>query len=634
MQLLFVYIHKYRSIERQGFTFTSRYSIDLTHDGENVTNIRISKNDNHIEQFFDHEKIQEVTAIVGENGAGKSTIMNYLRDLFLDLVPTNFTESPKTKDFYIILDDHNKRLFIQRAYKKLVFQDGTNLEILEFIDYFPARLNDPYLQNWFYAIIHNNTIAYNTVKNSHILRLEPNPIFNRTPAVFDISTEFLIQNNGAIYTNATEEPSNIDNYLLADLKRQVSLAFRFESANIPFDTPKELVCQLTDLQQEDSDGRFNNRLKEIFEIIQTKGSGIADFAHLLDLLTLQSFYNLYTSLTRREIHGYIDKQFMAFIDSVDYNQLQNKIPEAADFYSNLESDLIKKPFRKKQFVRDFPTHYAIMRQEFETLPLDSFNVKLDSLAILLDIKESNEEKVIQLISAIFNTIFPLNPLQIYWHNLSAGELSLMNFRARLFEASDNDTSKRTLLFLLDETDLNYHPEWQRTFLTDTLNFAAVLFPDNELQFIFTTNTPFIVADIPSEKVLHLKKVDGKTVVDTEEKVQSFASNIHTLLASNFYLSSFLGEFANKKIKGVIKDLTTEGKNLSEERRLNIKKLIQQVGEKVIQERLKQIYETSTGERFATETESEVQIELMRKRVAEYDAMKKRLEEKKDVDDQD
>jgi len=73
MELVYLWVEKYKNIHRQGFNFSPRFKCAYNPDTEELT---IDKKDDYIENFFG-ENIN-VTAIVGKNGSGKSILLEYL----------------------------------------------------------------------------------------------------------------------------------------------------------------------------------------------------------------------------------------------------------------------------------------------------------------------------------------------------------------------------------------------------------------------------------------------------------------------------------------------------------------------------------------------------------------------------
>ena len=76
MELVYVWIKNYKNIEKQGFNFSPRFHCDYN---ENTNELTIDKNDGYISNFFG--KNINVTAIVGKNGSGKSSVLNFIREI-------------------------------------------------------------------------------------------------------------------------------------------------------------------------------------------------------------------------------------------------------------------------------------------------------------------------------------------------------------------------------------------------------------------------------------------------------------------------------------------------------------------------------------------------------------------------
>jgi predicted ATPase len=94
MELVYLWVEEYKNIRNQGFNFSPRFECEF--DGENLTICDKKEKDNncknkdYIGSFFG-ENIN-VTAIVGENGSGKSSILNAIINSSEDYFPkeTNY----------------------------------------------------------------------------------------------------------------------------------------------------------------------------------------------------------------------------------------------------------------------------------------------------------------------------------------------------------------------------------------------------------------------------------------------------------------------------------------------------------------------------------------------------------------
>lgn len=75
MELIYLWVEEYKNIKQQGFNFSPRFKCEYD---KNKNELTIDENKNYISIF--PENIN-VTAIVGENGSGKSSLLNYINNL-------------------------------------------------------------------------------------------------------------------------------------------------------------------------------------------------------------------------------------------------------------------------------------------------------------------------------------------------------------------------------------------------------------------------------------------------------------------------------------------------------------------------------------------------------------------------
>ena len=85
MELIYLYIEDYKNIKNQGFNFSSKFTCKYD---EVKKILQIDENNNHIENFF-AENIN-ITAIVGENGSGKSSVLEAILKIVEDEIYENF----------------------------------------------------------------------------------------------------------------------------------------------------------------------------------------------------------------------------------------------------------------------------------------------------------------------------------------------------------------------------------------------------------------------------------------------------------------------------------------------------------------------------------------------------------------
>lgn len=66
---------------------------------------------------------------------------------------------------------------------------------------------------------------------------------------------------------------------------------------------------------------------------------------------------------------------------------------------------------------------------------------------------------------------------------------------------DNKFDGKTIIILLDEPDLQLHPEWQQKFISLLLDLLYAYFPKVKFQIILTTHSPILLSDIPRKNVI-------------------------------------------------------------------------------------------------------------------------------------
>lgn len=118
--------------------------------------------------------------------------------------------------------------------------------------------------------------------------------------------------------------------------------------------------------------------------------------------------------------------------------------------------------------------------------------------------------------------------------------------------------------VLDELEICFHPELQRSLVNNLLTFLTGL-KLNEvmaINIILSTHSPYILSDMPESNILMLK--DGKKEV---EKDKCFGANIYDLLCNHFFMDEFIGEFAGKKIDGLIDIINAAAVSEEERNRL-------------------------------------------------------------------
>lgn len=221
-----------------------------------------------------------------------------------------------------------------------------------------------------------------------------------------------------------------------------------------------------------------------------------------------------------------------------------------------------------------------------------------------------------------------------WKNISSGEFqkigiisSLIYHLRNLDSVKGGANSKgkfynyENINIMLDEIELYFHPEYQRTFIYDLISrLQKIMFKNiTNINITFITHSPFILSDIPSQNILKLENGIPK---ESDIK-NSFASNIHDLLKDEFFLEKgYMGEFANNKIKDLITTLNEweePDNNFDRKEKDDIFKFIQLIGEPLIKRSLLDLYHEKIGLH-----ESEFNLDQIDDEIKRLENLKKRI----------
>lgn len=176
----------------------------------------------------------------------------------------------------------------------------------------------------------------------------------------------------------------------------------------------------------------------------------------------------------------------------------------------------------------------------------------------------------------------------------------------------NRTKYRNINIVLDELEICFHPEFQRTLISNLLIFLQGLGLNKlcDINIILCTHSPFILSDMPKENILSLK--EGKDAKKDNKFEKTLCANIYDLLQSKFFMNEYIGAFASKKLSQLIKDVNdvNDGDKLSKAKYLELQKRINRIGDDFIRIKL----QAQIDERIGDRKDIEEQLRIARNRV--------------------
>lgn len=161
--------------------------------------------------------------------------------------------------------------------------------------------------------------------------------------------------------------------------------------------------------------------------------------------------------------------------------------------------------------------------------------------------------------------------ELKWNGISSGQYSLLIMYSRIFQELKKGDD---LLVFIDEGEINLHPEWQRNYIKELVEFFSKLKLKNQkIQLVISSHSPFVLCDLPEESVNLLNK---------NEQVNFFGSNIYDIYSKGFLLERTVGQFSYEKISLAIDKIKI---NRNDEW---AKKIIDMIGDGLIKEIIKDI----------------------------------------------
>ncbi|KEJ01942.1 AAA family ATPase [Clostridium botulinum] len=585
MELIYVWIEKYRNIEQCGFHLSRDFTVEVKNedkeDKENkdiiIKSINIKKHIKYLNIYGNN--ISNVTAIVGKNSVGKSNFLSCIGELL-----TSFQES----SFILIYYDKYKDNYIVECNQIAIKDDLGHIEYAIHRKIQPKTLILEFNNGKIIEVFDDNKILYDieyiTIKETLNEMMWPN-----ANCVYSNISRFGLpyKRSGLLYqfVYLKDSSNNIENFknnniwINFEIIKEWQKWDEYKMKILPKNFLNEKFYYCNDFDKE----RYLYKkvyMLRFFERTLNAMRFPKDDVIKEEQLILKEVIN--------KCEGDIDKLLQKYEVIKEKTIKIRTILMENNMENTIDIDICYKKFvelLEKIIIK-------IEEQNF----MNSFKFNINVSSILKD--EELSKYVYEFLElADSNDIcleFINNKIKIYYNNLSDGLKERFNLFSTIYKCfKQNNIGKyKNIILILDEPDVHMHPEWSRRLFNDILHFLEKEFHNLRFQIIFTTHSPFMLSDIPKENVIYLSKnTNGKLYINDND-INTFGSNIHMLLKHSFFMDLTMGEFANKKIKAVARDLSEKTKNkiLSiDGRKEEIEYIIKNIGEPVIKRKLEDLY---------------------------------------------
>lgn len=619
MRISAIYVEDY-------YLFNSPYTANL--GGEYLYTIKESrneffitrkKNENFIENFFDGSgKLKNISAIVGENGVGKTTTLIEIIQMI-----------KKKMHGLVIIEDDDQIFFYSTSSNYKIISPG--FKLLPFKDEIETVYYSPFLdfKNGLEGIdLSYDNILYEDLYDIH-RRYEANNRINPSDRLKRSNDERILS------------------FLKSDLKESVQ-----EFLELPTDDRYRITFTRYEIDANDEEVNFDNTpmdfrpfLNELYQKIRKEASVINSHNRqddtsifymqkelfknyiLMDifclLVKLMEQKNTYLSEGHFEVKpmGPSQKniQESPAIMSLEYwlqnyfyrgSHTKKPLPhkEVLDLVCYLYNYIDSIEYSKENKIMDW-SDQSLFLEEQDLNELITLNRNLLSALPKYYLKRGKDSGYeFEPLRNIQNFI----NLEFSNRKLSTGETALLNLFSRIHQYFSRNiiygsTKKKYpfYLFLLDEADMGFHPKWKRHYINQIrkffIDFSTKI--GCESQIILTTHDPISLSDLPQNNITFLTKNGNsrQALDDTSMIKTTFAANITDLFAHAFFMDDLIGDFAKEKINWVLSLLDEKNReDIDSGTKKSINSIIQMIDEPLLRYKLREMY----YEKFPDDLEKE------------------------------
>lgn len=608
-ELVYLWINKDENgcFQQEGFNFSPQYAASYVPE---TKELKIEMCDTI--NVFKNDKIANVTAIIGENGTGKTTLLEFLT--CLSCMPLtkekrdeyrSWNEEQNEKRTFIAIyieSDNNKFRVINITQDTIIFNNeitGSKKMVEPYSIYhfkqenYVGDISHIYLSNGTYDSRKSQnsqdsgTVNYIAITDTTLSTIShsfyhekygfpvnvfeiPNTPFNALAAMF------AAQENG----HSLQVLFDILFYRFLDKNKRPFPAKQKKSILFSIKSAWKKICatsQSISFETKYSSEKYIKSVEKKYNPIAKNIQGSAIWCTIVCNLVFELLFvfekDKYNEIILENNQYNADEIFykcVVFINHLSESKEKTYYKDAVK-----EITILRNFLAQAEYTDNLIPQGDIGKENFAQVDLSDFEPLLDH------IKSGHS--------------FLLKYLDIRNFAISSGERALLNFMSRLYVASQlnnfipNSGFKwnESILLLIDEIDLYLHPEWQREILLDLLDAIGEAFPENYVQVIITSHSPIILSDIPRGNSIFLHRQNMK-IVQAERNIQTFGANIYSLYKDAFFIKDGLamGSFARKKINAWIEEFKA-GKNDVDE----FHKILELIGEPIIRKRLERLIKT-------------------------------------------
>lgn len=565
MEIVYLYIEKYRRFSDAEFNFSS--AIRLKYNGKSRILKDISDNF-FLPNGFWGENISNLVMIVGNNGSGKTSLMQYIIQVFQKLYQGD----------------------VMLGYGILALREGGNIYYCEFEKKDKELITRFHDERFKYTMLEwqemkqrvlSLKIMYFTNALSQMdYQRNQRMCCDRYSLIYDCSMGGLMYADIQRDVNkelhrGTADFSEFEAYFLYEQYKQIKFVFdknqhkilqEMKNEQYPVPVPKVLYIDLL----------LDNQLRFLLD---SERHDVSWIDHLEESLFFSEWLEMRhraDMFDRNEIRSEKeDKKYAAFILRYYLSRccIWGMLSSIARRFGEAQKEILRTELQKwepepntKGFQMTSRRIWEVCEMIVDKYPVEDMDewrifrekcspqyalfldfVRDEQLTEYLTIEDSidnilNGQRKLRCISLSISTDkaewfmdflkkyrYIANPdyfMDFHW-GLSSGETNLLSMFAALYYVFPNDYTNLEhgdytiynhvgngeyrkcddVILLADEVDLTYHPEWQREYISLLTAFLSRIYPPScckNIQIVLSTHSPILLGDVPQPNVIYLK----------------------------------------------------------------------------------------------------------------------------------
>lgn len=485
--------------------------------------------------------VMDINVIAGENGVGKTQLLKTLAEIAC---------GSTTMDY---LSDYDYVLIHQNSPGELTISSNIDIE------YNPEPLEG-------FTMSEKGDIVSPVIYYSPFLDFNPLDINTRDKRkpIIDISMSHFVMDD----TDQKQKKMDIIPPILTmkanNILRQIDFVTQKPlEVEMPFKLPGELFVRFNrltvnqdDVSIDDRDifGKLTAYSATFFRDADSNGISQMEMAKIMFYRNLLSLFFLSVNNDKSQsiLHHSFGNGLVSEIDAFEGEDPLALIDLYQRFFAT--EDI----FRDRIFERLTNIAFSIIESEGTSISFNSGNNHLtlsvapsdQRISVLLrEMQELEETETNKFVAKEL-----IHFISFDWRNFSSGEKSFLDLCSRLYLAKKKlVTTADTVLLLLDEAEIGFHPEWQKRFVYFLIGFLNSVFPSHSLQVVLATHSPLVLSDFPTERVHLFRRHDG--IVVNGIGFGTFAQNIPDLLARDFFIdTTLIGDLSKRFIDDILADI--------------------------------------------------------------------------------